>query len=291
MEVAIMDKEKAKQLITDKINNFPTLPDIVQKLLTVIQDEKASASDLCKLISYDQAISLRLLKVANSAYYGFLKEVANVQHAIVILGLDEVKRLSLGIAILDFMKGTNDESSLKMEDFWKHSVGSSLAAQLISKKSGVESDITPTSSLLHDIGKLALDNLFSKEYKLVMEKAKTESISTLDAEKAILGFGHTDVGLWLCNKWKLPLTLILPIAYHHQVDEADQDNILNVSIVHLADIVCHKAGIGNNADSSVPSLNKGVKEKLGINEEVIDTIVQELQSEEEKVQAFINSIQ
>jgi putative nucleotidyltransferase with HDIG domain len=291
MEGIIMDQEKAKQLISENIKNLPTLPDIVQKLITLIQDERTAASDLSKLISYDQAISLRLLKVANSAYYGFLKEVATIQHAIVILGLDEVKRLSLGIAMMNFMNGANDESSLKMEDFWKHSVGSSLVAQIISKKAGVESDVISTSSLLHDIGKVVLDNAFSKEYKLVMEKVKTESINTLEAEKEILGFGHTDVGLWLCSKWKLPPSLILPIAYHHQVEEADQDNILNVAIVHLADIVSHKAGIGNNGDSTILPLSEVAKETLQINKEDMDSMVEDLLSEEEKVQAFISAIQ
>ena len=90
MEGTFMDQEKAKQLISQKIKNLPTLPDIVQKLITLIQDERTSAGDLSKLISYDQAISIKLLKVANSAYYGFLKEVATIQHAIVILGFEEV---------------------------------------------------------------------------------------------------------------------------------------------------------------------------------------------------------
>jgi putative nucleotidyltransferase with HDIG domain len=287
MEGTFMDQEKAKQLISEKIKNLPTLPDIVQKLITLIQDEKTSAGDLSKLISYDQAISIKLLKVANSAYYGFLKEVATIQHAIVILGFEEVKRLSLGISILNFM---NDESSLIMQDLWKHSVGCSLAAQIISKKINVEPDITPTSSLLHDIGKLVLDNVFNKEYKAVLENVKTEKSSTLDAEKEILGFDHADVGLWLCTKWKLPPVLILPIAYHHQVEKADKDTILNVSIVHLADIVCHKADMGHYENALIPPFQEAAKNILRINEEDMGPMVEDLQGEEEKVEAFISAI-
>jgi putative nucleotidyltransferase with HDIG domain len=291
MEEIAMDQEQAKQLIACKIKNLPTLPDVAQKLITLIQDERTSASDLSKLISYDQTISLRLLKVANSAYYGFSKEVASTQHAIVVLGMEEVKRLSLGIAMVNFMNGVNGESALIMQDFWKHSIGCSLASQIISNKIGVESDIATTSSLLHDIGKLILDSLFSMEYKSVMEKVKTEKINTLDAEKEILGFSHADVGLWICNKWNLPPALVLPIAYHHQVEKADQDNIFNVSIVHLADIICHKAGIGNNGDSTILSPNEVARATLKINEADIASLVEELQSEEEKVQAFISAIQ
>lgn len=285
-----MDQEKAKQLIINGIKNLPTLPDIVHKIVTLVQDEKTTAKDLCELISYDQAISLRLLKVANSAYYGFLREVATIQHAIVILGFDEVKRLSLGIAMFNFIKGSNDGTSMVIDEFWRHSVGCSLAARIICKKVGVEFDTTATASLLHDIGKLVLDNLFSKEYKIVVEKAKAEQVSIVDVEKEILGFGHTDVGLWLCSKWKLPPSLILPIAYHHKVDESDQENILHVSIVHLADILCKKAGMGNGGGYIIPCFQETAKETIRMKEEEIDSIVKELQGEEEKVQAFINSI-
>jgi len=286
-----MDPEKAKQLIFENIKNLPTLPDIVQKLITLIQDERTSASDLSKLISYDQAISLRLLKVANSAYYGFLKEVATIQHAIVILGFEEVKRLSLGIGMLNFMNRINGDSFLIMHDLWKHSVGCSLASQIISKKIDVGSDITPTASLLHDIGKLILDSAFNTEYTSVMKKVKAENSTTLDAEKEFFGFDHADVGLWLCSKWKLPPALILPIGYHHDVEKADQNTMLNVSIVHLADIIAHKAGMGNYVDATIPPLNESAQEMLQINEADIDTMVEDLLSEEEKVQAFMDAIQ
>ena len=289
-----MEQEQAKQFIINNIKNLPPLPDIVHKILTLVKDENTSVMDLCRLISYDQAISLRLLKVANSAYYGFLREITNVQHAIVILGFDEVKRLSLGIGMYNFMKGTSSATSLIMDEFWKHSIGCSLAARIICKKTRVEADveldsIASTASLLHDIGKLVLDNLFSREYKIVLERAKAEKVSIVDVEKEILGFGHADVGLWLSSKWNLPPSLVFPIAYHHQVDEADQENILQVSIVHLADILCKKANIGSSGDNTIPSFHKTARENLRIEEE-IDSIVKELQSEEEKVQSFINSI-
>jgi len=286
-----MDPEKAKQLIFENIKNLPTLPDIVQKLITLIQDERTSASDLSKLISYDQAISLRLLKVANSAYYGFLKEVATIQHAIVILGFDEVKRLSLGIGMINFISGMHDVSFRLLQDLWRHSVGCSLATQIISIKTGVNSDITTTAALLHDIGKLVLDNVFTSEYRSVMNRVKAESIYAVNAEKNIFGFDHADVGLWVCSKWKLPPALILPIAYHHQVENADKLDMLNVSIVHLADIISHKAGMGNYGDATTLPLNESAKAMLRVSEGAIETMVEDLLREEEKVQAFIRAIQ
>ena len=285
-----MHHEKAKQLIINKISNLPTLPDVVSKIVTLVQDEKTTAQDLCKLIAFDQAISIRLLKVANSAYYGFLKEVATIQHSIVILGFDEVKRLSLGIAMFNFMQKTGDETSLVMDEFWKHSIGCSLASRIISKKVGIEPDIISTASLLHDIGKLILDNLFSKEYSIVLDRSKKEEVSSIEVEKEMLGFDHSDVGLWLCEKWQFPPSLVMPIAYHHKVDESDQENILQTSVVHLADIITKKASIGNSGDNTIPCFQKIAEDTLRISKEETNEIIKELQSEEEKVQAFINSI-
>jgi putative nucleotidyltransferase with HDIG domain len=285
-----MDQEEAKQLIINKIENLPTIPDVVHKIVTLVQDERTAAKDLCKLISYDQSISLRLLKVANSAYYGFLREVATIQHAVVILGFDEVKRLSLGIAMFNFMQRIGGETSLVIDEFWKHSIGCSLAARIICEKVNVKPDIIATASLLHDVGKLALDNLFSKEYRIVLEKSKKEKVSSIEVEKEILGFGHADVGLWLCTKWKFPPSLILPIAHHHKVDEADQENILQVSVVHLADILSKKASIGNSGDTSIPCFQKIAEDTLRIKEKETDKLVKELQGEEEKVRAFIDSL-
>jgi putative nucleotidyltransferase with HDIG domain len=264
---------------------------MAHKVVSIAKDERSSAKDLSRLISYDQAISFRLLRVANSAYYGVRREVASVQHAITLLGFDEVKRLTVGIAVLNFMKGATNVNSFMLDEFWKHSVGCSLAATIICNKMGeLNLEMVPTASLLHDIGKLILNNFFTEEYRMILEKVQREEVSLVDAEKEILGFNHADVGGWLSSKWSLPPSLNFPIVHHHQVGEVDQENILQVSIVHLADIICKKAKIGNSGDNGIPSFQKTAKETLQIKEDEIDSIIKELQSEEEKVQAFINSI-
>jgi putative nucleotidyltransferase with HDIG domain len=285
-----MVQEKIRQLITNKIKTLPTLPTIIQKVVALAKDEKTSARDLCKLISYDQAISFKLLKIANSAYYGFLREVSTIQHAIVILGFDEVKRISMGIAVVDLMKMTDDESPLNWEEFWKHSVGCSLAASIICKKVSSNAEIASTASLLHDIGKLVLNNFYTSEYRKVLEKTEVEETSLVEAEKEMLGFTHADVGMWLSNKWKLPPSLTFPIAYHHQVGEVDQEYLLLTSIIHLADMLCKKAGIGHSGDTTIPHLQESANKCLCIKEEDIERMIGEIQKEEEKTRIFINSI-
>ena len=287
-----MDQEKLKQLIYNKINHLPTLPEVIQKVVSLVQDERTSARDLGNLISYDQAISSRLLKVANSAYYGFSRKVSTIQHAIVVVGFEEVKSLSLSITVFDSVKGTNYDSFLTQDEFWKHSAGCSLAARIICKKLGrIDAEIAFTASLLHDIGKLILDNFFSREYKMVLEKAQGDGVTLVEIEKELLGFTHADVGMWLCHRWKLPPSLASSIGYHHQVEEVDQKYILMTSIVHLADIICKKANIGSSGNKTIPPFQKVAKEKLCIEEDQIDHMIIELQNEGEKVQAFISSIQ
>lgn len=291
MEKSILGREHAEQLITSKIKNLPTLPDIAHKVVSLVKNERTSAKDLSKLISYDQAISFRLLKVANSAYYGFSSEVSTVQRAITILGFDEVKRLSVGIAVVNFMKGTTNANAFMSDEFWKHSVGCSLAAKIICNKiDKLNLEMVSTASLLHDIGKLILNNFFPEEYGTILEKAQREDVSMVDVEQETLGFSHADVGGWLSSKWKFPPSLRFPIEYHHRVGEVDEENILQVSIVHLADIICKKANIGNSGGNGIPSFQKSAQETLQIKEEEMNSIIKELQSEEEKIQVFINSI-
>ena len=184
-----MDIKEARNIVIDKVKSLPTLPDVIHKVLSLVQGEDATAKTLGDLISYDQAISTRLLKVANSAYYGFMREIATVQHAIVALGFREVRSLVLGITVFDAMKKSSRETSIIREDFWMHSVGCALAGQIICKKvEGVDTDIAFTSSILHDIGKLVLDGFFTLEYGGVLEKVKKNGISMVEAESEIMGF-------------------------------------------------------------------------------------------------------
>ncbi len=286
-----MDKDKVKRLIYNKVNNLPTLPDMIQKVVSLVQDEKTTAKSLGDLISYDQAISSRLLKVTNSAYYGLSREISTVQHAIVVLGFEQVKSLSLGIAVFDAMKGANETTSLMQDEFWRHSVGCSLAARIICKKSGkLDAGTAFTASLLHDIGKLVLANFFSKEYKVVMEKAKEDGRSIVGIEEETLGFTHADVGEWLCSGWKLPLSFASAIGYHHKVKEVEQEYIHITSVIHLADVVCRRADIGISENETIPPFQKAAREELSVNEDQIDQMITELKNEEEKAKAFINSI-
>ncbi len=287
-----MDSVKARKIIISKIRDLPTLPDMIHKALALVGDEATTAKKLGSLISYDQAISSRLLKVANSAYYGLMQKVATVQHAIVILGFKEVKSLVLGIAVFDTMKGSGSETSLSQEEFWMHSMGTALAGQIVCKKLGKgDLETTFTASLLHDIGKLVLDVFFNQEYAKVLEKVRVHGEGMVEAEQEVMGFSHADVGGWLCEKWKLPPVLTCPISFHHQVEKVDKDYLGITSIVHLADILCKRAHIGNSGDNKIPDIQLLPREYLKLEEDDLKELGEQLTLEKDKAESFLNAIQ
>ena len=287
-----MDSTKAKSIIIDRVKDLPTLPDVIHKVLTLVGNESTSAKKLGSLISYDQSISSRLLKVANSAYYGFMKQISTAQHAIVILGFKEVKSLVLGIAVFDTMKEASSKTSFMREEFWMHSMGCALAGQIIHKKAGgVDPETTFTAALLHDIGKLVLDVFLTQEYLKVLEKVRINGVSMVEAEEEVMGFSHADVGGWLCERWKFPPVLTFPISFHHQVEKVDKNYMRITSIVHLANILSKRAHMGNGGSNKIPVIHLPKQEPLKLKEDDLEKMVGELRQEEDKAKSFLSAIQ
>jgi putative nucleotidyltransferase with HDIG domain len=287
----LMDRIETKNIIIDKVKALPTLPVMVHKVLSLVQHEDTTVNDLAKVISYDQAISSRILKVANSAYYGLMREIATISHAVVILGFREVKSLALGIMVFDTIQQINKESSIMGEEFWEHSIGCSLAGQIIcNKMAGVDAETAFTTALLHDIGKLVLDSFLAQEYQQVLAKVQSDGVSMVAAEEEVLGFDHAEVGGWLCERWKFPALLTSAVAFHHHVDNADENHLLMTSIVHAADMLCKRARIGNSGDPTIPALQPSAQEQLKPIAEAMDAMVAELSQEQEKVTAFLSAI-
>jgi putative nucleotidyltransferase with HDIG domain len=221
-----------------------------------------------------------------------MSEIATVQHAIVILGFKEVKSLVLGITVFDTIGKTDMDTSIVHEQFWMHSVGSALAGQIICKNGkGTDEQTAFTASLLHDIGKLVLDRFFSQEYGKVLEKARSNGTSMIEAEQDIMGFHHAEVGGWLCERWKFPPSLVSGIKLHHTLQKANAQNLPIASAVHLADVLCKRAGIGNSGDSKDPLIDPIATDHLNLHEDDLTAIVNELHREEEKVISFLQAIQ
>jgi HD-like signal output (HDOD) protein len=285
-----MDRFEAKNIITNAVERLPSLPDVVNNILSLVEDEKASIRDLGNVVSHDYAISSQLLKVVNSAFYGLKERVSTVQRAAFILGFKEIKSLVMAVAAFKTLDEAKKDTSLNREELWLHSLQCSLAGQIISKKvGGVNPETGLTASLLHDIGKMVLDCFFTSEYARVLEEASLNGLSLFEVEDALLGFNHADAGGWLCEHWDFPPILVFPISFHHQVGCSGEYNRITW-VVHLTDILCRYLEIGNERKNKLCTALHSAQKHLNLQNNDLDKIIEQFKQEEEKVKSFISSI-
>ncbi|MBK8190338.1 MAG: HDOD domain-containing protein [Vampirovibrionales bacterium] len=218
------DKSLDKAL--KRIRDIPSLPDVVNRTLEVMANPTAPASEIARLISYDPGLTSKVLRIVNSAAYGFQRQISSVQHGIMILGFNTVRGLVLSASIFKMFETIDDERGLDHRGFWEHSMAVAMAARLIAKRfrlSGMDDAFS--AGLLHDIGKMALDVYFQNEYRQVLQMAKANKRpchgdAFLEVEQRYLGTDHCQVGEALANKWRLPVTITAVIAHHHHPEQA-----------------------------------------------------------------------
>jgi len=242
-----VDNQTAQKVV-DRLKDIPTLPAVVQKIIEIVDSPHTSASDLNKAISLDQALSAKVLKLVNSAFYGFPKKIETLQQAIIILGFNTVRSLALSISMLDFFSGRGRKHQLNYAGYWKHSISVSILSRAIAKKVfPAMAEEAFVSGLLHDIGLLILDQFLPDEYELAYKRMKTQRIPLFRAEKEELGVTHCDVGRLLAIKWNLPDPLLYSISSHHEPNPA-KDYFPIVSTIHAANVGVKMLGLGSVGD-------------------------------------------
>lgn len=238
----------ATQRIIDKLKDIPTLPTVIHKIIEIVDSPNTSATDLNKAISMDQALSAKVLKLVNSAFYGFPKKIETLTQAIVILGFNTVRSLALSISMVDFLSNRGGRPHLNYAEFWKHSIGVSILARSLARKAFPQiAEEAFVAGLLHDIGILILDQFLPGEYVKVFEAVQREKLPLYQVEKAVLGTTHSDVGRMLAAKWNLPDTLLYSIAYHHNPSPTREMFPITATI-HAANIgakILRLGGVGD----------------------------------------------
>lgn len=232
--------------IAESVINLPTLPTVISKMIELVDNPKTSAGSLARLISTDQALTARILKLANSAYYGFPREVSTVDMAIVVLGFNTVKDMGLSLSVFDMFKESDDSNYFDINLFWEHSIACGIAARSIAKRNyNACAGEAFVAGLLHDIGKAILKQYVHNDFREIMRRATGGERSLDEAEKEVIGTSHGEVGGWLAARWNLPNMITDAIRFHHQPGEARVDSRF-VAIVSLANYLCHLSSIGDS---------------------------------------------
>jgi HD-like signal output (HDOD) protein len=240
---------------------LPALPMVVNALSRRIGDQSVSAGEIARLLSHDQGLTARVLRLANSAFYSSKEPVRTPEQAVVLLGFGTVRAIILKASIF---------SAYDMErarPFWLHALGTACAARTIARLVGLGGDDAFVMGLLHDLGKLALDEFLPDYYRPVRAQVERDGGLIRDAELRLLGCDHAAVGRFLCDHWSLPPIYRDAIAGHHNLSLASDANRPFAACVHLADIVARGLMIGSGGDSAMPLIDPQALRILNLRED------------------------
>ena len=270
-----------------RIKDLPTLPSVLGKILATAADPDASALDLGQHISADQSLSATLLKLVNSAYYGFYRQISSITQAIVMLGFLEVRNLTLTATA--FRTLSKNSSSYDRIQLWRHSLATAMVAERINKrrKLGIEGSFE--SGLLHDFGKVALDLLYPEDFRLAAEDAHARGCNIAEVERERFEIDHAEVGGLLGEHWNLPPAVVEAIRYHHLPEAADQSPKLT-ALTAVANYITYGAGLGESSNGCPPAFPASAIEILGIAPDFVDELTAELSGEHEKVDEFLGTL-
>ncbi len=284
------NQDKIKKIIK-VVQELPALPVVANRVIALVNDPESGWSDISMVIEHDQSLTANVLKLANSAYYGFSHEIGTIKQAVSLLGFNTISQLVMCVSVLDVFRG-KDSVHFDLKQFWKHSIACAIASRIIARNSGYpKPDIVFTAGLLHDIGKVVLDKFFPEDMEAVLRVVEKYNICFFEAERQIMGLDHSVIGDWICRKWKLPLLILVAVKHHHQSPEdriglsLSRDTI--VDIVRLSDYICRNQGIGSSGDSVIPDLEENLWERLPGQGDNIETTISELKDKIKDSEAFL----
>lgn len=288
MPVSLMDKEesiKKANRIKSKVRDLPSLPEVVNKVMELVQDPNSSAAQLSKVISHDAGLTSRVLKLVNSAYYGFPKQISSIQHAIMILGFTTMRGLVLSSSIFKIFAPRGDNADmLDYKELWKHTLLSAIAAKHINKYMGLNQDEHIFSAaILHDIGKIILDQYDHANYIQVSGEVsdQLDFVSLIKAEENYCGISHSDMGYLLAEQWNLPMNISESIRCHHNPIDAKEEYKEIVGIICLGNTLAHLIGKGKTI--SMEDLNADILDIIEVDESDITEITMLINEEIEEI--------
>ncbi|MCR4314767.1 MAG: response regulator [Planctomycetes bacterium] len=290
----VIDKETGKvdkAKLMKNLGDLGTLPVMVTKILETVNDPDSSAKSLAKVISGDQALASKILKYANSCFYARRNTVASIDQAVVTLGFEAVKSLAFALKTLQFVAGKGNSTTFDRNQFWYHALATGIISRIISAKIRYpEPEEAFVGGLLHDVGLVIIDEMIPGVLDQIQWETQEQMTSFREQERNILGMLHTDIGVDLVEKWKIPQRLGETIEYHHHSARNLESRGLQdpklASIVHVADKLAIAMNLGFEGDHILGAVDGSTTEALGL-KEVDAEFIREVRRAYNELSSFI----
>ena len=273
----VIEKPDPAQL-HDAIKKIHSIPQVVFKILRMVRENKYSFQYIAEEVKQDQVISAKLLKLCNSAFFNRRIQAGSIDRVLVLLGEKQMLQVVMSAAFEGFFKGSKKGYSLCKGGLFNHALGTALLSEKLARITQcVPPDIAYTAGLLHDIGKVVLDQYMSKAYPFFYRKTQIDNEHLVIAEKETFGISHDEVGAMLAEQWSLHEALIDTIKNHHNPDNASSDKVL-VSIVYLADLIMSLFLVGQELERIDPEYLKKSLCILGLDTEDFSNVIETIPS-------------
>jgi len=251
-----------------------SLPFFYERLSEAINHPRSSIDDIARIITEDQGLTARILKLANSPMFGYYSRVDSITRAVTIIGTQQLRDLALASSVIKVFHGIPEEL-ISMASFWQHSIACGIIARNLAtylRESNVERFFV--AGILHDVGQLIMCTTVPDTVRALSERSRESGQLYFCAEQELLGFDHADVGCALFREWKIPTSIVEPVACHHAPALATQFP-LQTAVIHLSDIICQGMQFGQSAEWFVPPLAEAAWDRLGMPISMLGTILKQ----------------
>ncbi|HSV53644.1 MAG TPA: HDOD domain-containing protein [Burkholderiaceae bacterium] len=268
------------EAIVASVRELPSLPAAVMELIQSMGNTEVNAEELASKISNDQALAAKTLRLANSSFYGMSRQVTSIADATTILGLRTLHSVATAAGVAGNFSKVRCQG-FDFNAFWRHCIGVALCAQSLAQAARLEAGSAFTLGLLHDIGRLALASSFSEQYAQVLQYQREQDCFILEAERAVLGTDHAQVGGLIAEHWRFAPAFVEAIAEHHDPKPAAAARLSDV--VHVADNMAHALDLSRLEDDMVPPLSTASWSRFALDERKCRQMFMNTESQHEAV--------
>ena len=280
---------KTLDQIVGDLNRIPALPQIVVQLLNMLDDPDADISDIAKIMSKDPGLGAQILRTVNSAFYSLNNRIGDINRAITILGFREVKNVILANSVSKSFKNFKGIADIKIDDFWKHSLVNGCVMRCMARKTHCSGGGDAFSiGLIHDIGKLIMISAAPEETKEVLRQARENGTSFYEAEQQVMETDHSELGAWVCRKWRLPDNFSRIIAGHHSRESYECDEL--TACCYFGNFVAALKHVGGSGNFEQMRLSGKAWSMLGMKRDDLKAMIALANKEISKAEVLLENI-